>query len=199
MRNFQRSPTAPPRNAGARREGDGTGREVERTRLGKLHIPEGWKSRGDPVKSRRPKGMMVSAGATPTTPRDSQSHPWAEGLPAIRKLSSCRLRLCRRCTDINLEFKVLKRRYSLGRGSSFSTVKRPFRSRRRQSAGTSNKKGTMLPAIARNSVPTVISVDFHVHFRGEYVSGENNAATPTTGWQFSAILRVRTDCSQASR
>lgn len=57
--------------------------------------------------------MMVSAGATPTTPRDSQSRPWAEGLPAIRKLSSCQVWLCLALHDINLEFKVLKRRYSL--------------------------------------------------------------------------------------
>lgn len=65
------------------------------------------------MKSRRPTGMMVSAGATPTTPRDSQSRPWAEGLPAIRKLSSCLVWLCLALHDINLEFKVLKRRYSL--------------------------------------------------------------------------------------
>lgn len=77
---------------------------------------------------------MVSAGATPTTPRDSQSHPWAEGLPAIRKLSSCQAWLCLALHDINLEFKVLKRRYFLQRCSSFSTFKRPFRFRCEHSA-----------------------------------------------------------------
>lgn len=125
------------------------------------------KVEGSPVKSRRPTGMMVSAGATPTTPRDSQSRPRAEGLPAIRKLSSCQVWLCLALHDINLEFKVLKRRYSLQlaappfRCSNGSSAVSPWNIRRGKRL---NEKGRKRRRSSRSKSKALIIIFYRIFY-----------------------------------